>query len=355
MPVCKKGYEDRCRPPHKNTAISRIDLVVILILRLMHKLLLFALLFFTAASAAAQDSIPPAKKKEVKTAFVVQNDSLRRIDSAENARLQHISDSLAFRFVGKPDSLRPNQFVDSLIRAKVYRDFSFLDHAEHMRTYQQRGKPVVQRESWVLLAILALYLYFGLLNLFFGKDIGGFIRSFYSKRAFNQFSREENLFKSTAFISVFIFFGCVTGMFLYILGRYFQIGYLLQGPQLLLALSVTIIVLFALKLIVLRLIGFIFDIQKLVSGYISVVYLSYFNLAFAFLPLLTCISLMAPHFGRILFWLSGIILGLIIVIQFIRGSIDVLSAAKFRKTYLIIYLCALEICPILLLIKALRL
>lgn len=318
--------------------------------------LLTALYFFLAlaCSAYAQDSVL-VEKLPVKKALSPYADSLRRVDSAANARLQHISDSLSFLYVGKPDSLRKNQFVDSLIRVKVHRDFSFLEHPQHIKSYQQAGKPLIRRDSWVLLAIIGLYIYFGLLNLFFGKDIGGFIRSFYSKRATGQFSREDNLFKSTAFISVFIFFGCVTGMFLYILGRYFQIGYLLQGPQLLLALTVTIIVLFALKLIVLRLLGFIFDVQKLVSGYISVVYLSYFNISFAFLPLLTCISLMAPHFGRMLFWLTGIIMGLIIVIQFIRGSIDVLSTAKFRKTYLFIYLCALEICPILLLIKALRL
>lgn len=319
----------------------------------MYKATILFLAVFFCSDVSAQDSIirDSARKK---LPFAVR-DSLRMIDSAENARLQKISDSIAFSIIRRPDSLRKNQFLDSLIPSMMYKGFWFLNEPPPKQQYLQRGKLIPRNEGWIIFAILGLYVYLAILNYFFGKDIGGFFRSFYSKRIFNQFTREENLFKSTSFIAVFGFFGCVIGMFLYILGQYFQIGYLLQGPQLLLALTLTIIGLFALKLIVLKLLGFIFDIQKLVSAYISVVYISYFNLSFAFLPILTCISLMGAGFSRPLFWITGLLLGAVIVMQFLRGSIDILSTARFRKTYLILYLCALEICPVIILIKALKL
>jgi len=39
--------------------------------------------------------------------------------------------------------------------------------------------------------------------------------------------------------------------------------------------------------------------------------------------------------------------------QYLRNSVNIISSFRFHKFYLFIYLCALEICPVLILIKAL--
>jgi hypothetical protein len=53
--------------------------------------------------------------------------------------------------------------------------------------------------------------------------------------------------------------------------------------------------------------------------------------------------------------LAYLLLGVIFAFQLLRAGITILSNNKFSKMHLILYFCALEICPILILIKTIGL
>jgi hypothetical protein len=119
-------------------------------------------------------------------------------------------------------------------------------------------------------------------------------------------------------------------------------------------LSIVIITLFATKFLVLKFIGFVFDINKLVSEYITALSLTYFNITFVFLPVALCFSLISDQFIPYLLVVTLLLVVVIFVWQYLRSSVGIISNFRFHKFYLFIYLCALEICPILILIKALN-
>jgi len=112
--------------------------------------------------------------------------------------------------------------------------------------------------------------------------------------------------------------------------------------------------LFASKFLVLKFLGFVFDINKLVSEYISALSLTYFNITFVFLPVALCFSLIADKFIPFLLAVTLLFVVIIFIWQYLRSSVSIISNFRFHKFYLFIYLCALEICPILILIKALN-
>ncbi len=311
----------------------------------MRSILILFLVFLSIKTACAQTSAA---------------DSLTQLyaipDSAELAKQQFQSDSLAHLFITPPDPARKNLFLDSVLKAKLYTGYAFLDmHYQPAKTKVQPGKTRNFRHAWMLAVILVLLLYLAVINRFMNKTIADIVQSFYSQRVLSQFSKEENLFNSWSFILLFLLFGATVGLLFYQVISYYNHNYADDGWQLYLGLTFAVIIFFILKIILLRVLGLIFNIRNLVKEYVSVLYLTYFNLTFISLPLVVCFGLIADSFKPLLLLVSGLLILVVLFWQYIRSSINILSVYRFSKVYLFIYLCALEFCPVLILIKALKL
>ena len=267
------------------------------------------------------------------------------------------ADSLAMLWIKAPDPNRPNRFVDSLINLYKVENFNFAVWAKKFPKKSVRfneGKSRATGEKWVIISILCMVLFFAILKNAFSKELGLIMESFYNNRTLNQISKEDNLFSSWPFLFLYLLFGLTIGMFLYLSGKLFQPETHYKGFEWFLILSALVIGLFTLKIVVLRILGFFFGIQKLVKEYVAILFLSYFNAALIFLPLIIAYSLTPATYAGIYTYLAVFLVILIFSIQFIRAGTNVLTTYHFSKTYLFIYLCALEFCPILILIKALR-
>lgn len=271
--------------------------------------------------------------------------------------IKRVGDSLSMVWIKVPDPNRPNRFVDSLI--DLYRVENF-DFAAWAKKFPQKsihfneGKLLPKRETWILFIIIGLVLGFAIIKNSFAKEFTAIVHSFYDNRTLNQINKEDNLFNSWPFLFLYLLFGLTMGMFLYLSGKYFRIVYYYQGFEWFIVLSAILVGLFTLKIVILKILGFFFGIHKLVKEYITILYLSYFNAALIFLPLVIAFSLTPERYAGIFSYLAILIFVLVFAIQFLRVGNNVLSNYRISKFYLFIYLCALEICPVLILIKALR-
>lgn len=320
----------------------------------------FVLIFIQLTVFAQSDSLnQPGKISPPNPAF-----RRSQIDSAEikfQQRLQDSiklsGDSIARLWIKAPDPNRPNRFVDSLINLYKVENFNFAAWAKKFpqkSIHFDEGRVRRTGETWVLAVIISLILFFAILKNAFSKELGSIVQAFYNNRALHQINKEDNLFSSWPFLFLYLLFGLTIGMFLYLSGKYFQLEYNYKGFEWFLVLSALVVGLFTLKIIVLKILGFFFGIQKLVKEYVTVLYLSYFNSALIFLPLILAYSLTPNRYAGIFSYIAILCIILIFAIQFIRAGTNVLSNYHFSKFYLFIYLCALEICPVLILIKALR-
>ncbi len=275
-----------------------------------------------------------------------------RLDS-----LKILKDSLSTLFIKAADPNRPNRFIDSLINLYKVENFDF---AAWARKFPQKnlqfrkGNERTTGQSWIIATILAIILFFALLKNVFAKELTFIFQSFYDNRMLSQISKEDNLFNSWPFLFLYILFGLTFGMFLYLSSSYFSLQYNYQGLEWFLILSAIVICLFTLKILVLRSLGFFFGMQKLVKEYVAVLYLSYFNASFIFLPLIVAYSLTPKRHAEVYGYLAIFAIVLIFIMQLLRAGTNILANAHFSKFYLFIYLCALEICPLLILFKALR-
>jgi hypothetical protein len=287
----------------------------------------------------------------------------RWLDSAALVQRQNykdsikaIRDSLSTVWVKAPDPDRPNRFLDSLISLYKVEKLDFRSWALKFQKKSLRydeGSPIQHRETWVIIVVLFLVLFFALIRFFFSTELNTIIHAFYSNQALSKVNKEDTLFSSWAFVFLYLLFGLIIGLYLYLSGKYLEISYPAEGFELFIYLSAIVIGLFTMKIIVLRIAGFLFDVKRLVREYVSVLYLSYFNAAILFLPVVIAFSLTSYRFAVIYSYIGIAMLIIIFALQFLRAGANILSNYKFPKVYLIIYLCALEFCPLIILFKAL--
>ncbi len=279
-------------------------------------------------------------------------------DSAYLARQKFVTDSIIRHTWILPDSLlSSSMIIDSIMQAKLYSRpagapwFTIYEKAKKDSLYK-KGKPLVRGENWVLAFIAFLLLVFAILKRYFSRQLSTIIEAFFSNRVLNNLNKEDNLFTSWPFLLLFLQFGFVIGMFFYQVTQYYQLSYGTGGFQFYLTISILIIILYTLKIVLLKLLGHLFNIQKPVQEYIIILYLSYFNTSLLFIPLVIAFALTSLSYGLNYIILSLILVGLIFTFQFFRAGVNLLSHYRFSKVYLFLYFCALEICPILILIKA---
>ena len=234
---------------------------------------------------------------------------LDSVAMATQLRQQFVEDSLATMFI-MPDSNRVNLFTAYIINHELYKGHTFLDIPFTSKRKAGDGHNRNSRDPWIIAIIIGLLLYTAFLNLTLGTEIKSIFQSFYSKRA-SMMDKEDRGMNLWAFIGLFILFGLTFGLFLYQLAGYNGVYYSISGMQLFIALSLIIISLFAFKFLLLKFLGFLFDIDHIVGEYITTLYLTYFNIAFVFLPVAVCFSLIA---AQLIPYLLAVALILIVVI-----------------------------------------
>jgi hypothetical protein len=287
----------------------------------------------------------------------------RPLDSVTVAQRQNFTDSVnAFKdslstvWIKAPDPGRPNRFLDSLISLYKVDNLDFHSWAGKFQKKSVRhdaGIPRPFRETWVIAVVLFLVLFFAVIRFFFPSELNTIVYAFYSNQALSKVNKEDTLFSSWPFIFLYLLFGLNSGLYLYLSGKYLEISYPAEGFKLFIYLSAVVVGLFTMKIIALRILGFLFDVQRLVREYVSVLYLSYFNAAILSLPVVIAFSLTSYRFAVIYSYIGIALIIIIFLIQFLRAGANILSNYKFPKVYLIIYLCALEFCPLIILFKAL--
>jgi len=313
---------------------------------------LFCLLFiliclFTAR--AQQDSL----QAKTNTPASITSARVTPLDSAAAAtasREQFIADSIGMSYL-KPDSLRKNLFLAKIFENDIFNPASY--NAAKAKAVLRMGTRRTPRDPWVIVAIIGLLIYTALLNVFLGKDVRSVFQTFYNKRALSPGDKEGGLIHTWAFIGLFVLFSFASGLVLSQLTVYYHIHRDLTGIPLFISLSVLVGVLFTIKFFLLKFIGFVFDIDRYVGQYITILNLTYFNIGFVLLFAAICFSLLQAQYIPYLKFFTVLAISVVFAWQYIRNSVNIISNFQFHKFYLFTYLCALEICPVLILIKAL--
>lgn len=300
------------------------------------------------------------------SAIGLQGQPRFELDSLQSAKVDSIQkragvrDSLNYQYV-VVDPSAPNYYLDSMRALVVVEGNNFVKWLDNMSKLKKQDVLTAQmpltikseRPTWILLVVLVLFIAIGLVRLFFYNNFYNIIYGFYNDRILAQINKEDSLGTSWPYIFLYIIFTLSLGLFITIYRSYILYYGDLKFVYFL-NISVGIALLFIIKIIFVRIVGILFDVERLVREYIVFLYLFYFNSVLILMPLLLMVTFMPSSYFNFIIILFIAVVTILFLYRFLKTLSTLIGNLRFSIFYLILYLCTLEIAPILILVKSLN-
>jgi hypothetical protein len=206
--------------------------------------------------------------------------------------------------------------------------------------------------DWVLGVLMGCFILFAWAQVFYARRIRQVFRAPFSKRFINQLTRDGNLFRERISVVMGSIYILTFALFLYEFNE--QIfGYSIHGitgVSLYWLITGVIIVSLAVKVILVRFLGAIFKTRETTNNYL--LNLLIFALLAGPLFLVALVFIVYLKSALLLYLcLAGYVI--LLVFRFTRGFFIGMELRKFSYLFLFVYLCSLEILPLLVLVKVL--
>jgi Domain of unknown function (DUF4271) len=312
-----------------------------MVTRILFSFLLICLCLITVAQPLTVDTagVVPAAADSIRSA-----DSFNIIKTAADSVSQH-PDSLGHWRFFKPGNTY-NQ-LSALLKQNVYYNFSDPPQRPRMLLRNHEGA------EWLFYSICASILFLGLLRVVFAKYFTDIFRQFF-KSNFRQKQIREQLTQSPLpsilFNTLFIING---GIYISLLLRYFQLVPENNFWWMLLSSMAALAVIYTIKYFTLRLSGWLFNIREATDMYIFIVFLINKLAGIFLIPFLLLIAFAKPNIQSSVVTVSLFAVVGIFLYRFVMAYIPVYNEVKISRFHFLVYLCAFEVAPLLLIYKGL--
>lgn len=215
-------------------------------------------------------------------------------------------------------------------------------------------KPVIHYTDYDYLiasVLLFMYIIFVMLYIKNRKRLNQVIKAFYINRFASQLVREEvSVVNRVSILLSIIFLFSITIFIRQIMDYY---GWSQEQNEMLLFLFIlaSVIIVYTVKFITIKFFGFVFKTAKETDEYALTVLLYINSLGLFLLPIVVCIAF-AENVPVEIFIKTGLcLLALFLFTRMVRGLIIGLNSIRVSKFYLFLYLCSLEILPLIVMVK----
>lgn len=258
-----------------------------------------------------------------------------------------------------PDSLNLTRFSDTevnssdSIKAVIAKtDNIFENHSLERSSYTAQVRQN-KNPDWAVFSLLAIITYFTVLWVLNNKVFRQLFSAFVSFNVTSQLVRDENILIQRTAVLLSVLFYLAGGFFLYQASIYYNwesdiIG---KGFVRFFFFAFALALAYSLKMIVLKIFDEIFLAGRPVSFYIFNVFLVN-NIAGIFLlPVIILIAFLPIAIVKYIFTGTLIIFCLLWIYRISRGAFSWITQPGNSLYYLILYICALEIAPMLIVLK----
>jgi hypothetical protein len=210
---------------------------------------------------------------------------------------------------------------------------------------------ITQNSDWIAFVFLIILLNLTIVKLLFKERLSNTNTLFFSKKYLSiYFTKEKtNVFNLFQF-SMFIVQVLSLSLFFYVFANYFQFDLGVYNLDLFLIIASSVSGYFIIKFVIGFFLASIFEVLKMHKKivYQKINYLN--NLILWLLPFLILL-LYAPKYQTILFKITLIIFGLLLIIRYSLLLVNNKKLIFRNLLYFILYICALEIAPFVIILK----
>ncbi len=220
------------------------------------------------------------------------------------------------------------------------------------KSVSEAGKRSLFLFSAVMTVLVSLTLLTTLFRGFFSRSWQAFI----NENMLNQFFREREGVGGLSYFFLYGFFFVNVGLFVWFILDYFQINIRLINNHFVLWLCCTfgVMGLFLAKHLLLSIIGLIFPIQKETAFYSFVIMIFSIIIGLLLVPVNLGLAYGPASTREGLLYGALLAIGLIYLYRVLRGLIIANRFLLFHKFHFLLYICSVEIAPVMILVKLLR-
>ncbi len=206
-----------------------------------------------------------------------------------------------------------------------------------------------QSVDWITLVFIACLFILAWIQTSFSKRLGQIFHAVFQAHHLNQLEREGNLLKERITIGLGFIYYSISSIFVFLIVR--EYGIVPPGMS---NMAFTGLIFAGLlsyqfaKSAIINVTGIIFDTREIARSYQLNTLIFNIMIGFVLLPL----ALIATYWSSPIVIITGIILVLLLLIyRLFRGFLTGMVNKSYNLFYLFLYLCTLEILPLLLLYK----
>lgn len=222
---------------------------------------------------------------------------------------------------------------------------------------EKRDKPLSAKEKetnyrrFLFIAILSMFIILTLIVTIFRILIEKIWKAFINDNLLNQLHREQSSGLAVAYLVLYLLFFINGGLFAFLSARHFGIPISATSLYSLLICMGGIAGFFLAKHFVLWLVGFVFPIGKEVDSYQFTIMVFNIVLGLFLVPVVLFIAYAPQNLTGIVVWGALGLLGLIYLFLALRGLFIGNRFIAGNKFHFLLYLCAVEIAPLLVIYK----
>lgn len=205
--------------------------------------------------------------------------------------------------------------------------------------------------DWMLGIIIFSLILFSWLRVGYSRFFQAAIQASYNYFTARRINEEVNITRTRVFYFMNLLFYVTIAMFITQFLEFNHITiYKLKGILLFFTIFISIITLYTLKSIVFSVLDFVFLGKKSFSSYIFTVFLYNKMVGLILLPLISILPYVPDNITPWLFYAGTFVIIILYILRIFRG-LQISFKNRLSIFYLILYLCALEILPNLILFK----
>jgi Domain of unknown function (DUF4271) len=246
-------------------------------------------------------------------------------------------------------------FRNIILKRYASTTFNFSDSTIKLdaRKYVNRNAIKLRRppDQWMVYTFLIIVLLYVLIKNVYNKTLSIIFQAYWNDRAISQFTRDDNFFKLRNTLLYFLLFSIVYGLLIkYILN---ELAINLEPNELkeFLLITGSVMAFYVSKFMLMKFAGYLFSIQKLMSGYLSIISISNFIYSLFIIPFLILYYYIPNEYEAWVLYLTLILFCFNTIYKYLRTGSFIINNFQFPKFYLFLYLCSLEIMPLLIIYK----
>lgn len=183
------------------------------------------------------------------------------------------------------------------------------------------------------------------------KRLSQVVKSFYINRHSNQLGRDELSLGNRVSIFLSILFVISSSLFIIQIADYYKFVFNVNKSVLFLEIATVISLIYAVKMVIIRFFGYIFQNKKEASEYSMMIFLFCNTLGLFMLPIVVSLAFVEGVSPLIFIYFGFGVSAFLLCIRLLRGIIIGFNSNRVSKFYLFLYLCTLEILPFVIMVK----